>query len=193
MKATEVKELFRQIAQNFFSDSVVIFSKQSRISKPELRLITLTSGNLTRPNAPNYRVIEGYEAGHYLNKLPITIDLFTHGRALTVGSATVYENTALEELIDFATYLNSREIIYLSHKNDVTILIDPSEITDLTDIVNDNNYEYRSRVVVNIYFTDVTYGFSGKARTLEEAKEASNNTGWFNEAEISEEKGNTNE
>lgn len=192
MKSSEAKELFRQFTAGFFGNSaMVIFSKQSRIAKPELDLVSISPGNVSRPNAPNYTVVDGCMAGHYLSKLPITVDLFTKGRPYKDknGNVLYYENTAIEEISNFVNYINSAKTVEQSYLKDVTFVTE-GDIIDLTEIVNDNNYEYRARIVIDMYFTEVLYGFNGTAESIEEAKKqmqkeyGSKEAGWFNEAEL---------
>lgn len=156
MKASEAKELFRQRSKEFFKGYSVIFSKQSRTPKPNIPLVTLSPGNVKRPQAANYDIQDGESVGHYLSRLTIVVDLFTNGTPITEnGQIVAYENTAMDEILDFADYINSQKTVEWCLKNDVSLLID-GDAQDLTGIVNDNNYEYRSRLTVLMYFTQNT-------------------------------------
>lgn len=157
MNVGVAKELFRQLAEGFFEGYVVIFSNQSRIAKPKVPLVVLTPGNISRPQAANNEIDDGLIIGHYLSKMPIVIDLFTNGTAVVdnYGNTVAYSNSAIDEMLDFANYLNSPKCVSWCNTHDVSILIE-TDVQDLTGIVNDNNYEYRSRMEVLFYFTQKT-------------------------------------
>ena len=73
------------------------------------------------------------------------------------GQAVAREDTALDEMLLFANYLNSLDVTRWCNKNDVSIVIDGDAI-QMTGIINDTTYEFRSRLVVNFYFTQETVG-----------------------------------
>ncbi len=157
MKASEAKELFRQLAESFFEGYTLIFSNQSRIAKPRISLVTLTPGNVSRPQAANNETADGVIVGYYLSKMPIVVDLFTNGAAVEDddGNVVAYSNSAMDEMLSFADYLNSPKCVAWCNEHDVSILIE-TDVQDLTGVVNDNNYEYRSRLEVLFYFTQET-------------------------------------
>jgi len=160
MKLSQAKKLFRQYLQDYFSGADVIFSRQSRVAKSALPLVSITTGNVNRHQNPVYKMVDGYLVGHYLSRISITIDLFTHGEPVIddeTGAIIAYENTALDDILDLADFLGSPYTIEWCQKNDFSILID-GEAQDLTGLVNDNNYEYRSRLNVLFYFTQRTVG-----------------------------------
>ena len=66
-----------------------------------------------------------------------------------------YSNTAMDEILAFADYLNSPKCVAWCNEHDVSILIE-TDAQDLTGAVNDNNYEYRSRLEVLLSFTQET-------------------------------------
>jgi len=155
MKTTEVIALIRAKIAEQFPDYEVTLSRQSRVVKPELPLITLTPGNIRRPQAPNYDFHEGVFLGYYLTRIPISIDLFTHGKAVCdddSGDVVGYFNSAVEELVEVLNYLNSNACVEWSSINDISILVE-GEVQDITGLVNDSNYEYRARQEVEVYFT----------------------------------------
>lgn len=165
MRATAAKELFRQITMQYFSGATVIFSNQSRMAKPELGLVVITPGQVKRNSMPNYELVDNTLVGCYQNRISMTVDLFTHGAAVVENGRTVaYENTAMEDILAYCDYLNSPFVTDWSHRNDVSILID-GDAQDLTGAVNDNNYEFRARVVLAYYFTSRAVG---RAAILEE-------------------------
>ena len=162
MRVSQAKELFHQLVSSYFAGAKVTFTRQSRVAKPQIPLIALTPGNVKRPLAPVYKVIDGVLVGHYASQISIQVDLFTHGSPVIdeeTGRIVAYENTAVDDMMFFADFLNSQHTTDWCHKHDVAILID-GDVQDLTGLVNDNNYEFRSRMTVVFYFTQKSIGYS---------------------------------
>ncbi len=160
MNVSQAKELFRQLVKEHFTDYTVIFSNQSRIGKPKIPLVTIMPGNVRRHLSPNELFDSEEIAGFYLSRIPFTLDLFTNGEEVIddeTGVACAREDTALDEMLLFANFLNSQYVTNWSHRNDVSIVIE-GDAMQMTGIVNDTTYEFRSRLVVNFYFTQETVG-----------------------------------
>ena len=157
MKASGAKELFRQLAEDFFRNYMVVFTNQSRMPKSSIPLVVLTPGNVRRPQAANTQIENGKVIGFYLSQMPIIVDLFTNGEPVKddTGTTIAYANSAIDEILAFADYLNSPACIAWCNKHDVSILIE-ADAQDLTGIINDTNYEYRSRIEVLFAFTQRT-------------------------------------
>lgn len=99
---------------------------------------------------------------HYLSRFSITVDLFTNGSPVVdevSGKAVAYEDNAVDDMLSFADFLNSEHTVQWSHQNDVSILID-GDVLNLTGVVNDTSYEFRSRLTVQFYFTQKAVGAS---------------------------------
>ena len=160
MRVSQAKELFRSLTEQYFANAEVTFTRQSRVAKPQIPLITITPGNVKRPLSPVYEEKDGVMVGHYLSRIGMQVDLFTHGQPVVddeTGRTVAYENTAMDDMLSFADFLNSQHTIEWCHKHDVSILID-GDAQDLTGLVNDNNYEFRSRLAVLFFFTQKAVG-----------------------------------
>lgn len=157
MKASEAKELFRMRAQGFFDGYEVVFANQSRTAKPAIPLVTIAFGNVKRPQAPTYTISDGEAQGHYLSRLSIVVDLFTNGKPITDedGKIAAYENTAMDEMLAFCDFVNGMNTAEWCQANNLSVLIE-SDAQDLTGAVNDNNYEYRARQEMYLYFMQDT-------------------------------------
>lgn len=205
MRVSKVKELFRTLTAKYFAGAEVTFTRQSRVAKPQLPLVTITQGNVRRPLSPVYEEENGFDVGNYTSRISLTVDLFTHGQAVVddeTGEPIAYEDTAVDDMLWFVDFLGSQYTIDWCHRNDVAILVD-GDVRDLTGIINDDNYEYRSQITVMMYFTQKAVGYT--ATLLEESiasgtpiyrqtssgggtKELSEKeSGYFTEAEIKEE------
>ena len=162
MRVGQAKELFRALTQQYFGGANVVFANQSRTAKQKEPLVVLTPGNVHRPQAPNYTFVDGEVVGHYLSRFSITVDLFTNGSPVVdevSGKVVAYEDNAVDDMLSFADFLNSEHTVQWSHQNDVSILID-GDVLNLTGVVNDTSYEFRSRLTVQFYFTQKAVGAS---------------------------------
>ena len=165
MRVSEAKKLFKDLTQEYFTGAWVTFSRQSRAAKPAIPLVSITPGNVNRPLNPTYENAGGEVLGYYPSRIPMTVDLFTHGKPVIddeTGQTVAYENTAVDDMAAFADFLNSTYAVNWSNDHDVTLLIEGG-IQDLTGLVNDTNYEFRSRMVVMFYFTQKAVGFTAVA------------------------------
>lgn len=162
MRVSQAKELFRQLTKSYFAGATVTFTRQSRAAKSKAPLVTITPGNVKRPLHPVYKMQDGVQVGSYPSRISMTVDLFTHGAPVIedeTGKTVAYENTALDDMLAFADFLGSQHTIEWSNRNDVSILVE-GEAKDLTGLVNDNNYEFRSQLMVMFYFTYETIGYA---------------------------------
>lgn len=162
MRVSQAKELFRSLTAQYFAGAEVTLSRQSRVAKPQVPLVSITPGNVSRPAMPNYEEIDGVLVGHYLSRISMQVDLFTHGMPVKdddTGQIIAYENTAMDDMLAFMDFLNSPYTVEWCHTNDVAIAFD-GDPQDLTGLVNDNNYEYRSQLKVLFFFTQKAVGHS---------------------------------
>lgn len=162
MRLNEARELFYSLVSQYFAGAEVTFTRQSRAAKPRIPLVTITPGNVQRPLNPVNRQISDAATGSYQTRVSLQIDLFTNGKPVIdeeTGDVIAYENSAMDDMLSFMDFLNSQYVIEWCHKNDVAISFD-GDVQDLTGLVNDNNYEYRSRLPVLFYFTQKTVGYS---------------------------------
>lgn len=160
MRVSEAKELFRQLTSSYFTGAMVVFARQSRAAKTDLPLVSITPGNVKRHTNPVYRTIGDTAVGSYQSHLSMTVDLFTHGKAVMddeTNAVVAYEDTALDDMLAFADFLNSDYAVEWSHNNDVAIIVE-GNVQNMSGLLNDNNYEYRSRLNVVIYFTQHMVG-----------------------------------
>lgn len=162
MTVTDVKNAIRDLAAMYFSGATVTYTKQSFTAKPVKPLVTLTSGSVTRPRNPPMKIIDGRPVSFYPATLPIQMDLFTHGRkeAPKPGYTPIMVNTAEDDMLAFADFLNSDFAIQWCHERDLSIIIS-NTVQDLTDLINDTNYEYRAMLEITVGFTMTAIGYTG--------------------------------
>lgn len=155
MRLSALKELLREFFKSYFPDSSVVFANQSRSPKPETPLVVLSFGNARRPIFPVTSYIDGEVVNNYATSIPVVVDLFTNGRPVynpSTGRNAGYEDTAEDDLLAFADFINSNHAQAWYRNVDIAILVD-GEVQNLTGAINDNNYEYRARINLLVYYT----------------------------------------
>lgn len=160
MRVSQAKELFRSLTATYFSGANVTLSRQSRVAKPGIPLVTITCGNVRRSVNSAHQMVDGIQIAHYPSRMSIQVDLFTHGLPVhddETGEVVAYEDTAMDDMLAFVDFLDSQHTIEWCHNHDISVLPD-GDVQDLTGLVNDNNYEFRSRLSVLFYFTQTAVG-----------------------------------
>lgn len=162
MTVSELREELRQLTKSYFTGAVVSFSKQSFTAKPTTPFISLTMGAISRPINPPIITIDGRPVAVYPASAAIQIDLFTNGKQTETaeGFTPIVENTAEEDLLGFASFLNSEYVIQWCNRRDIAIVVPPT-VQDVTGLVNDTNFEFRAMMEVVVYFTMTAIGYTG--------------------------------
>lgn len=161
MDVSEARKVMYDLTKFYFQNAVVAYAKQSFRVKPTMPLVTLSFGNVNRPMNPPVKWIDGRPVSLYPCTMMVQIDLFTKGKQIDVaGSTSVMENTAANDMLKFADFLNADYAIAYCHEHDIAIVL-TSAVQDLTDILNDTNYEYRAMIEVELRFTSYSIGYSG--------------------------------
>lgn len=162
MTVTEVKDAIRELTEMYFSGATVTYTKQSFTAKPLKPLVTLTTGSVSRPRNPPVKIIDGRPVSFYPATLPIQMDLFTHGRKIAPkpGYTPIMVNTAEDDMLAFADFLNSDFTVQWCHERDLAVIIQ-NTVEDLTGLINDTNYEYRAMLEITVGFTMTAIGYTG--------------------------------
>lgn len=158
MRVNKVKELFQKLTAEYFSAATVVFANQSRQPKGKIPLVVINCGNVNRPQHINYDNVDGTLVGNYLSRLSVTVDLFTNGLPVIdeeTGETVAYADSALDDILSFADFVSSEYAIGWCDKYDISISLD-GDAQNLTGVVNDTSYEYRSRLSFFVYFTQKT-------------------------------------
>ena len=158
MRLAQLKELLRGFFKSYFADAMVVFANQSRVPKADVPLVVLSFGNASRPLFPVNSYINGEVVNNYATSIPLTIDLFTNGAPVynpSTGQNVGYEDTAEDDLLAFADYINSDHAQAWYLNTDIAVLVD-GEVQNLTGAINDNNYEYRARMNLLVYYTQTS-------------------------------------
>lgn len=158
MRVNKVKELFQKLTAEYFSEESVVFANQSRQPKGNVPLVVISCGNVSRPQHINYDNVDGTLVGNYLSRLSVTVDLFTKGLPVVdenTGKTVAYADSALDDILAFADFIGSEYATGWCDKYDISISLD-GDAQNLTGVVNDTSYEYRSRLSFFVYFTQKT-------------------------------------
>jgi hypothetical protein len=102
-------------------------------------------------------MINGIVFSAYPSDTTLTVDLYTKGKLTEAG---YYENTAENDLLDFVNFLDSVSTIEWSNKNDITIQL-MSGVQDLSEIINDSQWQYRAMCEFSVDFTQWTADYYG--------------------------------
>lgn len=159
---SEMREHLRQLTALYFTGAMVTYTKQSFKARPTNPLVTLSTGSVTRPINPPVKIVDGRPVAFYPASVPIQIDLFTQGRQTEVapGYTPIIENTAEDDMLGFANFLNSDHAVQWCHERDLAIVV-PNTVQDLSNLINDTNYEFRAMLEITVYFTMSAVGYTG--------------------------------
>lgn len=162
MNLTEVKEKIYDFAALFFKGATIIWSEQI-ITKPTLPYVTLKVGSIKRTAFP----VEDEDGNRkYHCGTTLEVNLYTRGLLITDGEGTTatenYANTAMSDLNDFVTFIESEGMTDVMAGFDIAIaLFSPPR--DLSELQNDIKYRYRSMAEFTVTYTEMANGYYGIA------------------------------
>lgn len=159
MKSRKAKDLFLELTKSYFQGATVVFGHQSRAAKADVPLVVISSGNVRRHSCPIQSDVDGYIVSSYHSRISLIVDLYTNGDPVhdNVGAVIAFANNAVDDMISYWNFLNSDYVIHWCHQNDLSISVD-GDVQDLTGLVNDTTYDYRSRVNLYLSYTQSTVG-----------------------------------
>lgn len=161
MNLGEVKQLLYETVVKYHPGAMVVWEKTKGVT-PKPPYITLGYSNLNRSL---FFLTDDEEKHKYYNySFTFEINLYAVGKSVkdNAGKVIYYENTAVEDLNEFVCFLNSEEMTNeLANKN-VTIVVN-SPIRDMSELIGDTKFNYRSMVEATVSFSgeaDGPYGIS---------------------------------
>lgn len=193
MTVTDLKEHIYDFVANYFQGATVVWANEY-MAKPMYPLVTIKLKTLNTGNMSIDRNIDGEHAATYNASIPIEINLYTKGMQIGSNASTMPSmvNTALEDLMQFVVYLHSPFALNKMEKLDMCMLLN-GQVQDLSGLLDDNRYEYRAMAEINVTFL---LNFYGAYNTIEKTSSGGGSdelinakTGWFESAEIEEQKG----
>lgn len=161
MTLDELRKYMMTVVSGYFTNGTVFYADQKMSKHPE-PYITLKFNNVARKAFPIVTSAEGKITTHFDYHEEMEINLFTKGKLV---GADNYENTSMSDLMDFIDYIESNKMTDELDSHNVTMLLMDGYPKDLSGIINETLYRYRSNVVFRISCGhDVTgmYGQSNK-------------------------------
>lgn len=161
MRVSEAKATILELVSEYFANCHAVFSNQSRMAQPNIPLVLLTQGKVTRGNFANDDYVDGVQVSSYPSAMSITIDIFTNGvQVMHQGAVIGYEDNSADELAAFSNFLRSEYANEWLNRHEMAVLIE-GDITPLSGLVSDTVYEYRSRMELLVSFVEKAVGHAG--------------------------------
>lgn len=161
MDVRGVREAILEMTSYYFKNATVTFTRQSHVAKQGKPLVAISTGSVSRPLNPTTKIVDGRPVSFYPSTMPIQIDLFTKGRQrkLAEGFTSAMEDTAEDDMLVFANFLNSEYATQFCHQKDIAIVV-PNTVQNLSGLINDTAYEFRAMLEIVVYFTMEAIGYS---------------------------------
>ena len=188
MNLNEAKEAFRAVTARFFAEASVRWAEQIG-TVPAPPYLTLKFGSVERRAFP----VQDPAIGRcYHCHTVAEVNLYTKGKPLTAGKNTTtnYANTALSDLMEFSSYLESDGVVDELAEQPMDVSL-KGPVRDLSSLENDRQYRYRAMAEYDVSFVmeaEGRYAISatpdtpncsgGGTKALKEEE-----TGFFTEAE----------
>lgn len=156
MNIGEVKQFLYDLTAMYHPGATIKWAKTNGV-KPKEPFISLAYSNLERSQFP----IANDEGDNYYNySMTFEINLYTKGKEVKAEGGIYYENTAMEDLDEFIRFLDSPKISDITSEKNVAIVFNPP-IRDLSDLIGDTKFNYRSMAEFTVSFTDKASGEYG--------------------------------
>ena len=160
MNQNQVKEILYDLVSEYFGGATVVWGMAKAVS-PNVPQVALTMLSLVRPYQPIRSDRNGVPIYSYPSKTTVQVDLSTRGAQLSndEGITMAHVNTAVNDLAEFASFINSVYVDNWCEKHDVSILV--NQVNDLTGLINDTTWDYRAMCELEIGFTETVVGHTG--------------------------------
>lgn len=160
MSMSKIEGHIYELVAEFFAGATVLWAEQMN-TKPKVPYITLKTGAINKSFFP----VSGDEPGtsFFICSTILEVNLFTPGRRREGAGLTNYENTAVSDMMDFVLYLESEAVLDKLAGYDLDIQLMPP-VRDLTELLNDSRYRYRSMAEFTVNFileSSGRFGVSG--------------------------------
>lgn len=183
MNLGEVKQLIYEMVVRYHPGAMVVWEKTKGVT-PMPPYITLGYSHLERSLFPLSD--DENEHKYYNYTFNFEINLYTVGKKINGDGTGVvaYENTAVEDLEEFVRFLDSRAITDELSIKEVTIIL-ASPIRDLSELIGDTKFNYRSMAEFTVAYTGLADGEYGVSGSLSVPNSSGGGTKEMAEAETS--------
>lgn len=157
MSLEDAKKTIYDLVAGFFVGATVIWAEQTN-TKPPLPYVTLKTNGLKRSTFP----IDSDSGRFYNAGTTLEINLYAQGKPIVVGENTTgnFINTAVSDLTDFFSYLDSDNMIDIVSEAGLDIMLMPP-VRDLTELKNEVKYRYRAMAEAEVSFVLLANGAYG--------------------------------
>ena len=161
MTLNELQEHLFDITSAYFTSATVTLAQEKTV-KPKPALVTLRTGNVSRPLQPITKIIDGVPCGYYPSRVTFEVNVFTRGRRYKPmdGKTAAQENTAVNDLAAFVNYVNSPHVTELCRAIDIAIT-PMGIVNDASTLINDVRWDYRAMAEFAVDFLWVAVGYTG--------------------------------
>ena len=159
MTVSKLKAALYERVTTYWDGATVAWGATKKV-KPHAPLVILRLGTVTRAVQPITQMINGIVFSAYPSEVPLQIDLFTRGRAVEVTEGEYHENTAVNDMLDFVSFLDSVSSVEWSGRNDIALSL-TGGVQDLTEVINDSQWQYRATAEIRVAFTQWTAEYHG--------------------------------
>lgn len=156
-------QIFNLVSE-FFQGATIVWVEQVN-TKPDIPYVTLKTGAINKSLFPVSDEVPG--TAYYICNTVLEINLYTRGREVRIegdeNCLVNYENTAVSDLMDFVLFLESEAILDRVAGYNLAIQLMPP-VRDLTELLNDSKYRYRSMAEFTVSFvlkSSGRFGVSG--------------------------------
>lgn len=173
MTVAQARQCLYEIVRDYYGNDHVFWAGAKLTRKP-VPFVTIQFTGYTRQMFPPHTMSDDeFWTAHRLISASVDINLYTKGQNVSEGHYdAAYGNTALEDLENLASYLDSEYVTGKAQEfrdvdgnkdpyGGMAILVDP-EIKDLSALLKDSQYEYRAVCSLTLLFTDASSGDYGQ-------------------------------
>lgn len=173
MTVAEARQCLYEIVREYYGNDHVFWAGAKLTQRPT-PYVTIQFTSYTRQMFPPHTMSDDeFWTAHRLISASVDINLYTKGQNVSEGHYdAAYANTALDDLENFASYLDSD---YVTEKTQsftdsngnadpyggMAILVDPN-IKDMSALLRDSQYQYRAMCTLTVQFTDAASGQYGQ-------------------------------
>jgi hypothetical protein len=159
LNVNALKALLRERTEAYWGSATVAWGATNKV-KPSAPLVVLRLGTVTRATQPVTQMINGIVFAAYPSETMLQVDLFTKGNPVSTSTGKYNENTAAGDLLDFVNFLDSPATVEWSNKHDIGIMLN-SGVQDLSEVINDSQWQYRAMVELRVTFTQWAAEYNG--------------------------------
>lgn len=157
MTIGEAKQFLYDLVSMYHPNALIVWTKTKGVT-PRPPYITLSHSSVERNRFP---IVDDEGEKWYSYSFVLEINLYTVGKSVKVeGVGTIYENTAVEDLEEFIRFVDSDGINDLTQNKNITIMQN-APIRDLSELIGDTKFNYRSMTEFIVTFTDKVSGEYG--------------------------------